>query len=138
MWGWECLTNHIRSFWLYAESQTLQTDYLASNSSLCYTVPDSLGVYLVWPQNVDNMTDFDHCTCVALFTYFERCPCAYETNYMVNISSDGSACFYNLTPAMSGTLVHFLTLTDICTGSLNCIIINILSSYRIIILGTIC
>ena len=104
------------------------------NSSLCYTVPEAVMedvAYIVWPETL-NTNDPD-CKCLAQMEIFELCSC--ESDYSVNISSNGSACFYNLTPAMNGTLVHFRRLTDICSQLPDCHVNTIVSSYRIIILG---
>ena len=90
--------------------------------------------YMVWPEKL-NTNDYD-CKCLAEMRFFEYCSC--ESDYMVDISSNGSACFYNLTPAMNGTLIHFRRLTDICSQLPDCPnnnINTIVSSYRIIILG---
>ena len=118
----------------FLESQTLQMNYLAPYSSLCYVVPETImnsAAYMVWPDML-NTSDLE-CKCLPHVEFFKTCSC--KSNYMVNISSNGSACFYNLTPAMNGTLVHFEYLIDICTSHLDCRINCIISSHKIIILG---
>ena len=103
---------------------------------MCYTVPEAVTenvAYMVWPETLD--TNDPDCKCPAEMGFFDSCECARESDYTVNIISNGSACFYNLTPKMNGTLVHFRRLTDICPLFPDCRINTILSSYRIIILG---
>ena len=109
---------------IYTESQTLQTDLLAPNTSKCYSVPQTVGrpAEIIWP----GIRDGSDCLCVPSLE--DNCLC--ESNYTVNISSNDSVCFYNLTPAMNGTLIHFRQHNDKV-----CNITNILSSYRIIIFG---
>ena len=83
---------------------------------------------IIWPSRNDS-----DCRCIPQVGFFELCSC--ESDYMVNISSNGSVCFYNLTPEMNGTLVHFRRHTDICLSLPDCSIITILSSHVIIIQG---
>ena len=115
----------------YIESQTLQTDSLAPNTSKCYSVPET-----VMDKSADMiLPDRDDCDCSIILNelLFECCSCKYK----VNLSSNGSlVCFYNLTPAMNGTLVHFRRGPSFaCPPDEVPSKTIILSSHRIIILG---